>query len=244
MITTIKPLFKSALDTIFPPQCMACRKFVQEKGGLCHSCWEAIDFISSPQCDKCGVPFELATHTELLCGKCISDAPKYYKARAVFLYDDSSSSIITRFKYGDQIHTSSSFAKWMVRVGQEVLKDADVVVPVPLHKRRLFSRRYNQSALLANSIGVEAGIDACNDMLLRVKNTKPQAGLTLNQRAVNVKGAFALNPKHKAKVIGKNVILVDDVITTGSTINACVNALLKAGAGQVSVLTLAMTVKG
>jgi ComF family protein len=240
----IKPFLQNVIDVVFPPQCLVCRKIVDAAGNLCHLCWEDINFIGAPQCEKCGLPFELDVPDGLECGNCIATLPKYSKARAVFQYGGKTAKLIRSFKYEDNIHASKHFAKWMMRVGAEFIVEADIIAPVPLHKRRLFKRRYNQSALLASAISRESGIKANNALLLRVKNTPPQAGLSSGQRKKNVSGAFKLNPKYENEVIGKNIILVDDVITTGSTINACTQALLNSGAIRVNVLTLAMTVKG
>jgi ComF family protein len=240
---TIKPFLQNAVDIIFPPQCLACDVIVAIKGNLCHQCWDNMDFISSPQCNTCGMPFELDVGDSMLCGKCISDSPRYNKSRSVLQYGDNSSHLITSFKYSDKTHACKHFAQWMVRIGQEFINDADMIAPVPLHRKRLFMRRYNQSALLAKSISKQCGVPAYTSLLIRTKNTPPQAGLSSKQRAINVRNAFKINPYYENKIIGKNIILVDDVITTGSTINACVRALKKAGAGEVNVLTLAMTVK-
>jgi ComF family protein len=244
MRQTITPLLKTAVDIIFPAQCLACPTIVTVKGNLCHHCWDNIAFISSPQCEKCGMPFELENSSGMLCGNCIGEnGPRYDKARAVIQYDESSRNLITNFKYSDKTHSCKHFAAWMVRVGQEFIENADIIAPVPLHRIRLFTRRYNQSALLAKSISQQCGVPAHNRLLIRTKNTPPQASLTFKQRTINVRNAFKVNSTYANKITGKNIILVDDVITTGSTINACVRALKKSGAGEVYVLTLAMTVK-
>lgn len=240
---TIKPFVDKAIDIVFPPQCLSCKAKVESNGSLCHKCWEAIEFISSPQCVVCGVPFELATSERQICGKCIADPPKYKAARAVFSYDDASSKLITNFKYYDSTASGLHFAKWMLRAGKGFIDEADIIVPVPLHKIRLLSRRYNQSALLCNSLSEVTAKKVCNKLLIRHKNTKPQAGLSFNMRVNNVKSAFKVNNKFQDEITGKNILLVDDVMTTGSTINSCTKVLLKAGAKNVFVLTIAMTVK-
>ena len=237
----VKSIFANGLDVIYPPQCLSCRSLVSQKGNLCSDCWEDIHFLSSPQCDRCGVPFEFEVAEGMLCGNCIAKEPSYLKARAVFKYDDSSRALITGFKYSDKLHISDHFAKWMIRVGREFIENADFIVPVPLHRIRLFMRRYNQSALLARSLSVSSGVDVCNDMLVRRKNTPPQAGLLFKQRVLNVRGAFKVNPKYEGRILGRNIILVDDVMTTGATIEACAKVLKKAGAASVNVLTVART---
>lgn len=239
----VKSFFANTVDIIYPPQCLSCRKLVGQKGNLCSDCWEGIHFLSDPQCDQCGIPFEFETGKEMLCGNCITKEPPYKKARSVFKYDDASRSLITGFKYSDKLHISDHFAKWMLRVGKEFIDEADIIVPVPLHRVRLFMRRYNQAALLSKSLGNNSGLNVCNDMLVRSKNTRPQAGLLFKQRALNVRGAFKINPKYTSYIVGKNIILVDDVMTTGATIEACAKVLKKAGAASVNVLTVGRTVK-
>lgn len=240
---TIKPFLSKAINIVFPPQCISCKVKVESNGTLCHKCWEAIEFISAPQCIVCGVPFELQDSNQHICGKCIANPPKYTAARSVLRYNDASSKLITNFKYYDNTASGSHFAKWIMRAGGSLIDQADIIAPVPLHKVRLLSRRYNQSALLCNNIAKLTGKPVYNKLLIRHKNTKPQAELSFNMRVNNVKSAFKVDKKFINEIIGKNILLVDDVITTGSTIDACTKVLLKAGAKNVFVVTLAMTVK-
>lgn len=232
------------IDIIFPPRCILCSELVARQGDLCTECWNNIDFITDPLCDCCGIPFEYKVEGEVLCGECILNRPVYNKSRTVFDYNDNSRKLITRFKYADKIHACNSFAKWMQRAGSEIIKNSDLIVPVPLHRIRLFTRRYNQSALLAGALGKLCGLPVYQRMLVRRKYTTPQAGLTRTQRIKNVRYAFAVNKKLSHMLNGKNVILVDDVITTGATIDACAKTLLKGGAASVNVLTIAKTIKG
>ena len=241
--TRIKPLLQNAADIIFPPQCLSCRTSIGIGGSLCPDCWEDMSFISDPQCEICGLPFELEAADGILCGSCIKTPPPYQTARSVLKYDDKSRNLITNFKYGDKIHACDNFAKWMARAGKKTIENSDVITPVPLHRIRLFTRRYNQSALLTNSLKKITGIPAYNELLIRNKHTRPQVGLLPKQRKENVKGVFSLNPKYKHFIEGKSVILVDDVMTTGATIEACSKILKKSGAHKVNVLTIARTVK-
>lgn len=233
---------KHTLDVVFPPQCLGCRGRVGEVGSLCHACWEHIHFIAAPQCQTCGIPFELEAAEGMLCGECIRQPPLYDRARAVFVYDDKSAPFITSFKYGDTLHGRAFFANWMVRAGQGLLEESDVIAPVPLHRLRLFMRRYNQSALLAGALSKATGKPVWQDMLVRKKYTTPQAGLSRRARRLNVRNAFTLNPRYRQKIQAKRVLLIDDVMTTGSTVNACAKALKKAGVAQVNILTLAVTI--
>jgi ComF family protein len=242
--TVITPFFTKTLDIIYPPQCLSCRVLVGAKGNLCPTCWENIQFIADPQCDSCGVPFELDSGRNILCGQCIAKPPSYAKARAVFRYDDASRDLITGFKYSDKIYSSDDFARWMIRVGKEIIESSDLIIPVPLHRIRLFTRRYNQAALLAYSIAKHCGLPVYTNMLLRKKHTAPQASLTFKQRLINVRGAFVVNQKYIDTIADKNIILIDDVMTTGATIETCAKVLVKAGAASVNILTMARTVKG
>lgn len=240
----IKPYIKKTLDAIYPPQCIACHAPVGVAGNLCASCWNDVNFIANPLCSCCGTPFELSAYGGAVCGECIAHPPLYKMARAVFCYDDASRRLITSFKYSDRIYTSDAFAKWMLRAGEEIMQDADFIISVPMHRLRLITRRYNQAALLANSMAKQSSLPVYHKILLRKKYTKPQASLTFKQRKLNVKGAFIINPKYMDRIINKNIIIVDDVMTTGATIDACIRPLLKAGAASVNVLTIAKTVKG
>jgi len=239
----IKPITKKAIDIIFPPKCLSCKVYIESDGGLCHKCWEEIDFISSPQCYSCGTPFEIQTSNDNICGKCIATPPKYSMARSVLRYNEKSSKLITNFKYYDSTHACHHFARWLSRTGEDMIADTDIITPVPLHKMRLLTRRYNQCALLCNSLSELTGKVTYNNLLIRHKNTKPQAGLEFNKRINNVKSAFKINPDLIEQINNKNILLIDDVMTTGSTIDSCTKTLLKSGARNVYVLTIAMTVK-
>lgn len=240
----IKPILQRAVNAIYPPQCLSCREIVSEEGNMCSQCWEGATFIADPICHKCGIPFELNVAQETWCGDCMQCSPKYNKARAVFVYDDNSQRLISKFKYSDKTSASPYLARWMLRVGSGMLHDCDFVAPVPLHRNRLIYRRYNQAALLCKSIEQQTSKTTVVDLLKRVKNTPSQARLTTNQRKINVSGAFSLNEKYSDYVVGKNILLVDDVMTTGATIEACAKILLQAGADKINILTIARTTKG
>lgn len=240
------PLFRRAaahtLNTLFPPRCFTCGQMVGEHGSLCGECWSGVDFISAPLCHRCGIPFELDVGEEGECMPCLQNPPPFTTARAVFRYEGESRRLITGYKYYDRTLATPMFARWLARAGAVQLAAADVVVPVPLHPWRLVRRRYNQSALLARELGRLCGKATLVDALKRTRHTTPQAGLTREQRLENVKDAFAVSPKRAAQLTAKSVVLVDDVLTTGATLNACTQALLDAGAREVYVLVLARTV--
>ncbi len=235
-------MLAAALDFIFPPQCLRCDEHVPAHGALCVTCWGNVRFISDPACACCGLPFEYDFGENALCGECLKERPPFSRARAVFCYDDHGKNLVLDLKYHDQLQLAPTLGVWLAKAGRDLALSSDVIVPVPLYYWRFVSRRYNQSALLAQSVSQSCGVPWLADGLLRTRKTAPQAGLTRNQRLDNVRGAFAVNPKHLHEIKGKNILLIDDVLTTGATIAHCTNTLLKAGAMTVNVLTLARTV--
>lgn len=227
------------LDMLFPPQCIACHGAVPAHGTLCLPCWQDVHFITDPCCSCCGLPFDFALGREALCGKCLSEAPPYARARAVFRYDDKSRPLVTRLKYADQTQLASIYGTWLSHAGRDMVESSEVIVPVPLHYWRFVGRRYNQSALLAYALQRACGLPVAPDALRRIRATKPQPGLSHKQRQENVRGAFAPNHRRAQAIKGKAVLLVDDVLTTSATVGECARALLSAGTLRVQVLTLA-----
>lgn len=238
----MKAALTHVLDVIFPPQCLKCDTLVPTYGTLCQPCWQQVAFITPPFCHACGLPFEYALGDGALCGDCIHDLPPFTQARSAIRYDKHGKGLVLKLKYGDQTQLAAIYGPWLARCGQELLADADMIVPVPLHYWRFVSRRYNQSALLADSLKKQSAIPVIHDALTRTRPTKPQAGLTRRQRLNNVRGAFAINPRRQEAIKGQNIVLVDDVMTTSATASHCARALLAAGAQRVSVLTLARAV--
>ena len=240
-----RPLARRAgrlvLDALLPPRCLGCGTLVEEPGTLCGRCWRGIDFLAPPCCAACGHPFEYALPDTTLCAACMWRRPAYDRARAVFRYDAASRGLVLGFKHGDRTYAAPAFARWLARAGAVPLRDTAVIVPVPLHRWRLFRRRYNQSALLAQALGRLTGIEVAPDMLVRRRNTRSQARLDPPARRRNVQGAFALRPA--ADVDGRRVLLIDDVLTTGATVEACARSLRRGGAAAVDVLTLARVVR-
>lgn len=239
---------KLALNALLPPRCLACGAIVGDDGGLCAVCWSSIAFIAEPVCDCCGAPSPYAapfdSAEEALCAECVARRPLYARARAALVYDDASKSLLLGFKHADRLHAAAAFAAWMSRAGGDLLRDADVLVPIPLHGRRLFLRRYNQAAVLALALRRLTGKPAAVNALERRRATPPQGRLGREARRRNVAGAFAATSPGRRAVAGRRVLLVDDVLTTGATAEACAKVLLAAGAAAVDVLTLAKAPRG
>ena len=239
----------AVLDAVLPPQCLNCTELVSTTGVLCQTCWERIDFISPPVCTACGYPFDFDTGPNAgeeapLCGACARDLPAFARARAVMRYDPDSRGLILGFKHGDRLHGAKAFGHWLARAGADLLADADLIAPVPLHWRRRIARRFNQSALLTQAVSRDTGRPWCPDLLRRTRATASQGHLGRKDRARNVRGAFAVNPARGALLKDARIVLVDDVLTTGATAGACATALLKGGAAQVDVLVLARVARG
>ena len=232
---------RGVLDIVLPPQCLACDALVSEPGALCASCWDGASFIAAPFCKACGLPFEFDQGPDALCGACIRARPAFERARAVFTYNDVSRDLVTGLKHRDRLHGAPAFGRWLARAGRELIADAEIIAPVPLHRLRLWRRRFNQSALLATALAREAGTTGIviPDLLLRTRATPTQGGLNASQRRRNVRGAFAVNPRHADRIAGARVLLVDDVYTTGATLEACARALLRARASAADALVLA-----
>ena len=188
----------------------------------------------------CGVPFDVvAGAADLECDQCLRARPAFSRARAPLLYDDAAKSIIMQFKHGDQLQATRTFLPWLQVAGAEILARADALVPVPLSYWRFFKRRYNQAALLAQQLAAANNKAVLVDGLKRTRHTPSQGGRSRAERFKNVEDAFAVHPRHALYLKGKNVILVDDVLTTGATAGACAKALIASGAARVDVLTIA-----
>lgn len=233
------------VDGVLPPRCLATGEIVDRQGQISAPAWNAISFITPPHCAQCGLPFafELAQGQDFSCAACLAAAPAFDRARAVFQYDDASREMILAFKHGDRMEGAPAFAAWMTRAGAELLADADLIVPVPLHRKRLFQRRYNQSAVLAQALARLSGVPAAVDVLVRTRHTPPMGGLSRDARQRNLLGAIAVRPGRAARVDGRKLLLIDDVLTTGATAQACARSLREAGAARVDVLCLARVVR-
>jgi len=230
-----------ALDLLLPPHCMVCDQGVNGQSLLCSNCFRDISFITEPFCQRCGVPFTSAAQAgrEALCPACVAVAPVFGRACAPLRYDAAARRLILPFKHADRTELASVLAGQMARVGAGLLDCADVLVPVPVHRARLFRRRYNQAALLARVLSRRSGRPVLPDALRRARGTAPLGGKSAEQRAEELSGAIELRPNRADRIAGRRVLLIDDVMTSGATANTCAAVLLAAGATAVDVLAAA-----
>ena len=242
MIRPIRAVARFALDTALPPLCVACKDQVGDQGGLCAACWSKLAFIAPPYCERLGIPFLYDAGPGILSMEAIADPPAYARARAAVRYDDIARKLVHAFKFGDRIDLGTTMGGWMAQAGRALVADSDGLVPVPLHWRRLWARRFNQAVVLSDSISSSSGVPVIHDVLKRRRATRQQIGLSKSERGDNVQGAFRVPPEARALIRGKRLTLVDDVLTSGSTVDACARALLRAGAGNVDVLVFARVV--
>ena len=231
----------AVLDLLLPPECLACTAQVITQGLFCAACFAATTWIADPVCHRCGLPFpsNAAAGRDHTCQACRAAPPAFAAARAALLYDSGARRLILPFKHADRPELAASLAPFLVRAGAPLLARADVLVPVPLHRSRLFARRYNQAALLARAIGRRAGKPVLVDALRRTRPTASLEGKSAAEREAALQGAFAVRPARAAALVGKRVLLIDDVLTSGATADACARALLAAGAASVDVLAAA-----
>jgi ComF family protein len=231
-------LLTAVLDVVLPPSCILCSAPVDAPGLLCGACFGELTLIGGPCCRCCGAPFELAWQAaeEGLCQRCVDTPPPFERARAALRYDKASRRLVLPFKHGDRIEFAVVLARMMAGAGVDLLREADVLVPVPLHRRRLFFRRYNQAALLARSLGQITGRQVKVDALTRSRPTESLGGKSAAERRDEVARVFSARPRRVTEVEGRRVLLIDDVMTSGATACACAEALLAAGAKSVDVL--------
>jgi ComF family protein len=224
---------RRALDIALPPLCAACREPVAGRG-LC-----AVSFITRPYCERLGTPFVYDPGPGILSMEAIADPPAYQRARAAVRFDEIARALVHSLKYGDRLDLAPMMGRWLCQAGSELLADADGLIPVPLHWRRLWARRFNQSAMLAAVVSNQTGVPVVTGALKRIKPTPQQVGLSRTERAANVQGAFRVPADRKATVAGRRLVLLDDVLTSGATVDGCARALLRAGAANVDVLVFA-----
>lgn len=225
-----------------PGRCPACDAQVATTGRFCAICFREASLVSEPFCRRCGIPFDDGP-ARSICEACYAHPPSFGRARAVLAYDDLARRLILPLKYSGRSEVARAFASQMVRTGHSTFLRADLLVPVPMHTRRLRRRRYNQAALLALALSHLTSVPAVPDALIRTRSTAPLKTLSARSRRAEVSGAFRIRPRRKEIVDGARIVLVDDVMTSGATVNACTDALMMAGAACVDVVALARAVR-
>ena len=236
-------LLSQIIKIFLPPRCIKCGAVLSDDDGLCPQCFNELNFITAPYCYKCGHPFEDAVSSKkLICANCAKKHKTPFRLnRSALYYDDISKDLILALKFMDKTENAKTLAKWLCMAGYDIWKEeVDILVPVPLHYKRLIKRRYNQSALLAKELSKLTGIKVDYTSLIKHKATKPQVQFSGHERVKNVRGAFSVKKPENIK--GQRVVLIDDVMTTGSTLKECALALKKAGAKSVDTLTIARVI--
>jgi ComF family protein len=237
VVTALRTAVRWALDFALPPRCAGCGTIVGDVHSFCADCWRQIEFLGDSGCTTCGLPL-LATDATS-CGACLARAPRIARTRAAVAYDEVSRGLAIHLKYGRKVAIARTMARYMAPLVAR--SDNSVLVPVPLHRTRLWQRGFNQSALVAREISRLLDIAADPFLIRRIKRTPPLKGLTPLQRRKTVAGAFKV--PDRSAVEGRTVILVDDVLTTGSTVEACARTLKRAGAARVELISWARVVR-
>lgn len=232
------------LDQLYPPACLNCDTAIASADALCPGCFAQLRPITAPLCPRLGLPFEVASGPDTVSAEAIADPPPFDRARSAVVYNEIARRLVSRLKYGDRPELARFCARLMAAAGHELWADGPVLVPVPLHRFRQLERRYNQSAELARALARITGLRADPLLVSRVRRTRQQVGLSAGARQRNVAGAFAARPDALARLAGRRVVIVDDVITTGSTVKAVTRALHRAGVRQIDVVSFARVVTG
>jgi len=235
----LAPALRGVLRAVYPPQCLTCEAPVTEEGTLCPACWPGVPFIHGLACDKCGAALPGESAGAVVCDDCLSIARPWGQGRAVLNYAGGARRLVLGLKYGDRHDVVAPAGRWLARAARPLLRADSVIAPVPLHWWRLFRRRYNQAALLAGAVAVETGAPHLPDLLIRRRATGNQDGRTRADRFANLQGAIVVRAARAARIEGRHVLLIDDVMTSGATLAAATEACFAAGADAVDVLALA-----
>jgi ComF family protein len=244
-ISAVRPLKAVAsglLDLLYPPLCLGCDTPVAHADALCADCFRTLRPITAPLCPVLGLPFEVSLGPDARSAEAIADPPPFDRARSAVVYNDIARALVSRLKYGDRPELARFCARLMARAGHELWEADAVLVPVPLHRTRQFSRRYNQSTELARALSRITALPSEPGLVSRRKKTRQQVGLSGDARQRNVAGAFAPHPQLLARLRGRRAIVVDDVMTTGATVKAVTRALRAGGAERIDVISFARVV--
>ena len=243
-VALLRRLGAGLLNLVYPPTCLDCGAAIASADALCPACFKKLRPITQPYCPRLGIPFEVSLGPDALSAEAIADPPPFDRSRSAVIYNEVARALVSRMKYGDRPELAGFCARLMAPAGTELWRDGPVLVPVPLHRYRQFARRYNQSTELARALGRLTGLAVDPGLVNRTRRTRQQVGLSAEARQRNVSGAFAAHPEALARLKGRGVVLVDDVITTGSTVRAVTRALNKAGVEKVDVISFARVVVG
>ena len=233
-------VWRGLIDFLVPPKCLVCREAVLEPASLCVSCWSKLKHIDAPHCNVMGTPFAYDQGEGAVSAAALVEPPNWNRARAAVAYDEASRGIVQALKYRDTMEAGLLMARLMARAGRQVIQEADIIIPVPLHRFRLWSRRFNQAAFLSQQLSWQFAKPYLTDVLLRTKTSRSQVGLSFDERRKNVAKVFHATSKGASRLAGRRILLVDDVLTTGATAGSCVAVLKRAGAANVDVLTFAL----
>lgn len=245
----MKYFLEWGVNLVLPPRCPINGNIVDSVGAISPEAWKNLTFVSDPHCRCCGIPFAVESHlnsdfaSDFLCGQCIAIPRHFDKAKSLFVYDEGCRKMILAFKHGDALHLHTTLAPLLANLGKDFINPDSILVPIPLHWRRLVGRRYNQSAILAQAMSRISGLPYWADLLMRVRHTPPQGHKSAKDRQQNVAGAFEINFNHKDKIKDKHIVLIDDVFTTGATLDECSKVLKSSGVASVNILTVARVVK-
>jgi ComF family protein len=245
--SAVRSLVREVVDFALPPRCPACGIITPEPHRFCFACWQALTFLGDPCCVRCGLPFAYGGPNDE-CGRCLAEPPPFDRLRAAVAYGEVARTVVLKLKYSGRPGLAETLARFMLRhlpeMGAAAAADArPLLVPVPLHRWRIWKRGYNQAALLAVALSRRGGIELAPDLLRRLRSTPPLKGMGRRERALAVRGAFKVSDEGRKRLAGRPVILVDDVFTSGATAGACARALKRAGAGSVVILCWARVVR-
>lgn len=231
------------INTIYPHRCPSCKDIVDSDLVFCLNCWKKLQFITKPTCSICGTPlqFKISDDNDIVCTNCLLKKPYYDKAVSCFIYNKTISKAIFEFKFYKKMFLSKFFAKFIYRVAAQYLDQVDYIVPVPMSLKRLRWRGFNQALLLAKNLGTLSNKEIIRDLIIKTKHTKAQAKLKNKDRIKNLKSVFVINEKYLEKIKDKNIAIIDDVITTGTTINECSKVLKRYDVSKIFVFSIAKT---